>query len=226
MQDCPILIDKKGKATLNYVEVLPSSSNPTSSSESDPVVPLKVITRAQAQAKNLQKENEIETAPSERSNKTKRSWKACRERRAASKKKQEQSTAAEKNKSKQKETELNQNKEKERENLKPKERIEQSSGSVLAEKHFEPLDALLQAYEARLKPLETLEERWRKYPDPAVEARQLEIYQRLIEATQALDQQIKRTSSLHTEPQKEELETEKETHTKEGEQMESLGKEK
>ena len=95
----------------------------------------------------------------------------------------------------------------------------------MAEKHFEPLDALLQAYEARLKPLETLEERWRRYPDPAVEARQLEMYQRFIEAAQALDQQIKRTSSLHPEPQKETLETEKETHTNEGEQMENFGRE-
>lgn len=55
---------------------------------------------------------------------------------------------------------------------------------MLADKHFEPLDALLQAYEARLKPSETLEERWRKYPDPTVEARQLELYRRLVEATQ------------------------------------------
>ena len=35
---------------------------------------------------------------------------------------------------------------------KPKERVEQQAGSVLAEKFFEPLDAFLQAYEARLKP--------------------------------------------------------------------------
>ena len=76
------------------------------------MIPLKVITRAQAQAKNLQKENEIETAPSERSNKTKRSWKAQKERKAASKKKQEQAKAAEKNESRQKETEENQKEEK------------------------------------------------------------------------------------------------------------------
>lgn len=40
-------------------------------------------------------------------------------------------------------------------------RERQPAGSVLAEKNFEPLDSLLQAYEARLKPLETLEERWK-----------------------------------------------------------------
>ena len=107
VQDCPIQADKKGKATLNYVEVLPSSSNPTSSSETDPVIPLKVITRAQAQAKKNKKENKTETAPSERSNKTKGSWKAQRERKAASKKKREQARAVEKIGSEQKETEEN-----------------------------------------------------------------------------------------------------------------------
>ena len=75
-------------------------------------------------------------------------------------------------------------------NLEPKPKVERPAGSVLADKHFEPLDALLQAYEASLKPLETLEERWRKYPNPAVEARQLEMYQRLVEAVQALDQRM------------------------------------
>ena len=54
------------------------------------------------------------------------------------------------------------------------------AGSVLAEKFFEPLDALLKAYEARLKPLETMEERWKNYPDPAQESRQLEIYKKLV----------------------------------------------
>ena len=46
---------------------------------------------------------------------------------------------------------------------------------------------MLQAYEARLKPLETLEERYRSYPYPIMEARQLEIYQKLIDAMQTLD---------------------------------------
>ena len=66
--------------------------------------------------------------------------------------------------------------------LQQKKGVEQQPGLVLVEKHFETLDAMLQAYEMRLKPLETLEERCRKYPNPlVVEARQLEIYQRLIE---------------------------------------------
>ena len=176
-----MLLEKKGKTTLNYVEVLPSSSNPTSSSKSDPVVPLKVITRAQTQAQKLQKGNDTE-----RSNKTRGSWKACRERRAASKRKREQVKAAEKEISELNEPQENTENQNEEANIEPKQRIEQPSGSILEEKHFKPLDALLKAYEERLKPLETLEERWRKYPDPAVEARQLEIYQRLMEVAQAL----------------------------------------
>ena len=35
VQDCLVLVDKKGKVTLNYVEMLPSSSNLTSSSNFD-----------------------------------------------------------------------------------------------------------------------------------------------------------------------------------------------
>ena len=46
VQDCPVLAEKKGKKTLNYVEVLPPSSNTNSSSKMEQVVPLKVITRA------------------------------------------------------------------------------------------------------------------------------------------------------------------------------------
>ena len=72
--------------------------------------------------------------------------------------------------------------------------MEQQPWLVLAKKHFEPLDAMLQAYEARLKPLETLEERYIKYLDPIVENRQLEIYLRLIEVAQALDQLIKKNT--------------------------------
>ena len=97
------------------------------------------------------------------------------------------------------------------------ERVEQQPGSILAEKHFEPSDAMLQAYEARLKPLETLEKRYRKYPDLALEVRQFEIYQKFIEVAQALDQLIKKTPSLHIEP-------DTKTHTKEGEHLGQLGK--
>lgn len=70
-------------------------------------------------------------------------------------------------------------------------REEQPVGLVLVDKHFKPLDALMQAYEARLKPLETLEERWKHYPNPAQEVIQLEIFKRLTEATQALEEQLR-----------------------------------
>ena len=66
--------------------------------------------------------------------------------------------------------------------------------------------------------METLEERYRNYPDLAMEARQLEIYQRLVELAQVLDQLIKKKPSTHKE-------LEKETHTREGEQMKQMGKE-
>ena len=90
----------------------------------------------------------------------------------------------------------------------------QPPGSVLAEKRFETLDGMLQAYEARLKPLETLEERYRSYQDPIIESRQLEIYQKLIKAMQTLDQMINKTTRNHI---KQETDSHKETEK----QMES-----
>ena len=47
-----------------------------------------------------------------------------------------------------------------------------------------------------MKPQETFEERWKRYPEPAIEVRQLEIYKNLIKATKALEQQVKQTTSL------------------------------
>ena len=41
--------------------------------------------------------------------------------------------------------------------------------SILADKVFESLQAILDAYEARLKPNQTQEERYRAYPDPELE---------------------------------------------------------
>ena len=159
--------------------------------ETDVVAPVHVVTRARA--RELEEENKgksDETTPSESTKKPKESWKARRTRRAASKKKQDNTieqgneTAVSKDTPEQKERVDNLGESKER----------QPAGSVLAEKNYEPLDALLQAYEARLKPLETLEERWKHYPDPAVETRQLEMFKRLTEAAQALEQQLKITT--------------------------------
>ena len=209
VQDCPVQAEKKKKATLNYVEVIPSSSQPSSSSEVEAIVPLKVITRAQAQAQKLQGELDQETVVSVRSHKTKGSWKARRERRAANKKRKEQEKVAETQTREQGEPQNITETPEERVNLEPKPHTEKSGGSVLADKYNEPLDAILKAYEARLKPLETLEERWRKYLDPTVEARQLELYQRMVKATQAIDQRLEQLANQHKVPQQNQTETER-----------------
>ena len=61
-----------------------------------------------------------------------------------------------------------------------------SGGSVLVDKVFEPLNAMLEAFEARLKPGQTQEERWRAYPEPALEKERLNMYTQLIKAVQSL----------------------------------------
>ena len=54
---------------------------------------------------------------------------------------------------------------------------ELKGGSVLADQVLEPLRAMLDAFEARLKPRlkpnQTLEERMRAYPDPNLETKRL-----------------------------------------------------
>ena len=86
--------DKKGKTTLNYIETITSTGTPNSS-ESDMVVPLQAITRAQARAiaeKGKRKVEEVKeteaTPPRENTKKSKETWKQRRARRAASKKRQ------------------------------------------------------------------------------------------------------------------------------------------
>ena len=62
IQDCPANPEGKGKATLNYMEVIPSSSR--SSSKSELTVPVKVVTQAQAKAKEgMQVEGSIGKEP-------------------------------------------------------------------------------------------------------------------------------------------------------------------
>lgn len=61
-----------------------------------------------------------------------------------------------------------------------------SGGSVLVDKVNEPLDALLQAYEARLKKNQTMEQRWMTYPYADLEKGRMEMCSRMIETTQAL----------------------------------------
>ena len=122
--------------------------------------------------------------PSESVKSSRNRWKARQARRAKNKKKQEndkqQPLKGDETKG---ETSKPIPKESNKENNEGGSSKKGIGGSVMVENHMETLDALLQAYKARLKPLETLEERWRQYPNPELETRRLEMYKRLIETT-------------------------------------------
>lgn len=191
--DCPIVRTLQGIVTISNAETSPSS-NPVSSSDSGEKVPVNAITRAQKAKHDALKENKTKNTPSEKTTRTKETWKARRARRATSKKRKEQAKEAE---SKTSDTGISELVEKPIEETpeKPKERVERPAGSILAKK-MDELDAILAAYKARLKPNETIEDRYRKYPDPVVEARQVELYQRVVQAAQALDSKLKEAESL------------------------------
>ena len=68
---------------------------------------------------------------------------------------------------------------------------------MLANKVFEPLKTMLDSYEARLRPNQTNEERYRAYPDPELETKRLEVFQKMIEGTQALlEKQMEKQRSI------------------------------
>ena len=164
--DCPLNPDQKGKAPVNTVNVIPSpKTTPVpSGEESEGVKPVNVVTRAQARNNPMiNKETQTERS----SNNT---WKARRQRQKAA---QERKLQGQIEKS-DKEVVEKQNEEKKRES------------SILAGQILEPLRAMLEAFEARLKPNQTLEDRIRAYPDPQLETKRLEIFQKMIEDTQAL----------------------------------------
>ena len=56
----------------------------------------------------------------------------------------------------------------------------------MANKVFEPLKTMLGLYEARLRSKQTNEEQYRAYLDPELETKRLEVFQKMIEGTQAL----------------------------------------
>ena len=56
-------------------------------------------------------------------------------------------------------------------------------GSVLAEKVFKPLQAILDAYKARLRLNQTNEEKLRAYPDPKIKKQRLDIFRKMIQVT-------------------------------------------
>ena len=75
--------------------------------------------------------------------------------------------------------------------------------SVLAEKVFKPLQAILDAYEARLKPNQTNEERLRAYPDPEIKKQRLDIFQQMVHVTKSLlDKQNMGINQTVLEPQR------------------------
>ena len=156
MQDCPNNPEASGKVAINFIEVVPTTSLP-SSSETEQTIPINIITRARSKAQETEKIHKGET-PSESQKSNQNSWKARRMRRAQNKKKNEGPTPQ----TAKTEKPLTETiKESPKKKSTPKEGESKSDkslgGSVLAEKHHETLDAMLQAYEARLKPLETLE---------------------------------------------------------------------
>ena len=73
-------------------------------------------------------------------------------------------------------------------------------GLVLADKVFEPLKTMLDLYEARLRPNQTNEERYKAYPDLELETKRLEVFQKMIEGTQALlEKQMEKQRSIEDE---------------------------
>ena len=146
VQDCLMNqeVNAKAPTNLNIIKVWPSTISP-SSSEIDVVILIQVVTRAQA--RELKEENEDgkkETTPSESTRKSIESCKARRIRRVTSKKKQNREiNKGNKIAIGESVQEEHPQKETEKES-----RERQLAGLVLAEKYFEPLDALLQVYEA------------------------------------------------------------------------------
>ena len=146
------------KGYTNSIQTIPSPSG----TESEGAKP----TNATITAKKQTQEENKEEAKTERSSKN--SWKARRQRRkAAQKRRAEKAKSDEEVVKKDKE-------EKHKEDL------------VFAGQVLEPLQAMLDAFEARLKPHQTFEERQRAYLDPQLETKHLEIFQKMIEGTQAL----------------------------------------
>ncbi|MCO5611168.1 hypothetical protein L7F22_065418 [Adiantum nelumboides] len=184
---CPRNPDNKGKTTLNKVGVLPSAS---SGSKTEPVVQVNVVTRAQAKELEIEKpmeENARVSVPTENGSLSvrtqRKSWKAKHERMKA---RRAQSQTAIQEKLQEVKQQLQQELESKKVEQKNQPRKASSGGSVLVDKVLEPLDALLQQWEARLNNTQTLEKRWLTYPYPKIETKWLEMCKDLIRAAQAL----------------------------------------
>ena len=78
-----------------------------------------------------------------------------------------------------------------------KESLMEGRSILVVVKVFEPLKAMLDAYEARLRPNQTQEESYIAYLDPKIETKRLEFFQIMIEGTQALlDKQLNKHRSF------------------------------
>ena len=179
---------------MNILEVIKSSSG----SENE-VVPIQVITRAQENAaKEKGNKNKKADASSQTGRSNRNTWKARKERMRARRGKGHETLAQE----------LKHTQERLREQIdkstgtiqevvlppleKPEEiepRNVSSGGSVLVEKVNEHLDAILQAYDARLKNNQTQEQRWITYPYVELETQRLDMCQKMIQIAQALMEQ-------------------------------------
>ena len=149
-----------GKAPLNVVQVIPLGT------DEDIQVPINVITRAQAKENSQPIADKPAKLPvKKQKNKL---WRERKARLVAKKLKEEEAKCQKKE---------NQNKTSSSNNSK------HEGGFVLADKIFEPLDTLLMAYESKLRPDETMEVQWEKYPDPKLENCRFEICKRLVEVT-------------------------------------------
>ena len=136
--DCPNNPDKRPKATLNVLSTIPSSG-----SEEEPKVEVKVVTRAQRKRAKGQSQEESNPEHVSVSN----LWKA---RRAKAKARREENLNAVTTELEQVREQLEQRGEAAAPKPAKKLKSVSSGGSVIAEKVFEPLDAILKAFEARL----------------------------------------------------------------------------
>ncbi|MCO5585805.1 hypothetical protein L7F22_039737 [Adiantum nelumboides] len=191
-QDCSQHPTKKGKATVNIVEVLTSSSG----SESEKTIPIKAVTRAQAQKQAEDKEDDTANVDSEKYVKTKSTSKHLRDKFRAKYHKKLKVVTAELTKAQEQTQQqehvstsdkLEEIKNPESKKARSDAREEESAGSVLADKKFEPLEAILKAYEARIENRQnTMEERWKTYPNAGIEKARLEMCKKMIETAQLL----------------------------------------
>lgn len=185
---------------MNIVEVLPS----TSGLESEKPVPIAVVTRAQAQKEVTNRKDIERQVDSIKSVGLKSAKKAMRDKFRAQYHRKLKTATTELSKA-QEQTQQEKGvsssvtlEERPKEiaqptSLEPREFT--SRGSVLVEKKIEPLEAILKAYEARIDNREqTMENRWKTYPNAELEKMRQEMCKKMIETAQLL---LEPVSSLH-----------------------------